>query len=210
MNPNENIGDLIAWFENEMAEIAALANFPAAVPLVVPAPAVGAPPRAPRQVRRHYTNFAGLDHRDDGDEEPRTRRRRGRGRYRDLDADDMEHYYGRRRRRAGNAAGAGAGAGAPAPLAAAAPVLAAGGEGGGVAAIESALVPIVDLAQTPNEAGEANPQEDTCCIAARCQNPPVFTWLRCCGNSEACVHCVAEHVRLRGWTCPLCRGELRA
>jgi hypothetical protein len=49
-----------------------------------------------------------------------------------------------------------------------------------------------------------------CCIAACCQNPPVFTWLRCCGNQEACVNCVAEHVRRRGWTCPLCRGDMRA
>ena len=85
------------------------------------------------------------------------------------------------------------------------------GEGGDVAAIETMLVPIIDLTHDNSGASETltDPQENTCCIAARCQSPPVFTWLRCCGNAEACVHCVAEHIRLRGWSCPFCRGDLR-
>ena len=92
-------------------------------------------------------------------------------------------------------------------------LLAAGGEVGDNAAIETTLVPIVDLTNDDTSGAsetQAGPQENTCCIAARCQNPPMFTWLRCCGNAEACVQCIAEHVRLRGWSCPLCRGDLRA
>lgn len=205
MNNDDNIGDLVAWFDQQMAELAILLNVPLPAPPVVPAHAVGAAPRRPRRVRRYYANFAGME--GDGDdrteEPPRAQRRRGRGRYRELDAEDMAQWgFGRRRRRA-------AGAPAPAPLAVAAPALAAGGEGG-AAAIASALVPIIDLASEAGEA-QANPgEENVCCIAACCQNPPVFTWLRCCGNQEACVNCVAEHVRRQGWTCLLCRGNLHA
>jgi hypothetical protein len=81
---------------------------------------------------------------------------------------------------------------------------------GGAEEIAGELVPIIDLAA--GEAGQApaNPEQDMCCIAACCQNPPVFTWLRCCRNEEACVDCVAEHVRRKGWNCPMCRGDLRA
>jgi len=205
MNNDDNIGDLMAWIDLQMAGLAALMNVPVPAPLAVPAhAAVGAAPRRPRRVRRYYANFADMEADRTEDVPAGAQRRRGRGRYRELDAEDMAQWgIGRRRRRA---------AGAPAPLAVAAPALAAGGEGGegGAAAIASALVPIIDLASEAGEA-QANPgEEDMCCIAACCQNPPVFTWLRCCGNQEACVNCVAEHVRRRGWTCPLCRGDMRA
>jgi hypothetical protein len=204
MNNDDNIGDLVEWFDQQMAELAILLNVPIPAPLMVPVHAVGAAPRRPRRVRRYYANFADMEG-DNTEDVPRAQRRRGRGRYREFDAEDMTQWgIGRRRRRA-------AGAPAPAPLAVAAPALVAGGEGGegGAAAIASALVPIIDLASEAGEA-QANPgEEDMCCIAACCQNPPVFTWLRCCGNQEACVNCVAEHVRRRGWTCPLCRGDMR-
>jgi hypothetical protein len=200
MNNNNNLQQLIEWFEQHMAELEqALIQAPAAA-----AAAVGAAPRRPRRARRRV-DYTGMDNTQ---EVLHGHNRRGRGRNRVLDAEDMAQWgIGRRRRRAGNAAAA---APAPAPMAAAAPAIAAGAEGG-AAAIASALVPIIDLV---GEAGE-NPAENaeepvTCCIAAVCQNPPVFTWLRCCGNEEACVHCIAEHVRVRGWSCPLCRGDMRA
>jgi hypothetical protein len=80
--------------------------------------------------------------------------------------------------------------------------------------IESQLSPIYVVEDeegeisAPEPAGR--PQEPiTCCIAACCSERPVFTSLRCCRNDEACIDCVAEHVRRNGWTCPMCRGDMR-
>lgn len=154
---------------------------------------------------------------------PTARRSRIRG---GLDADDMEQWgIGRRRRggaqrlrRVGGAGGA-PGFAVEVPnfqyVAAAAAGGPAGAGEGGVGVIAAGLVPIVDLAGavdgSDGSAGSsAGDGQEICCIGACCQEKPVYTWLRCCRNEEACVDCVTEHIRRRGWRCPMCRGDLRA
>lgn len=187
-------------------------------------PRVGAEPRRGRRVRRYIRDDLHVMLHEQAVEEERAaaeeggerrrRRRRGRGMYRGLDADDLEAWgFARRRRRPAGGAGGGA-----------------GGEGGdeeedGGAGevidmtVADELVPIINLAAgDSDEEGETSGEgeggegagQEVCCIAACCQSPPVFTWLRCCRNEEACIHCIEEHVRRSGWTCPLCRGDMRA
>jgi hypothetical protein len=203
MEPNGNNG--IEQFDRDLAEF--LASLPRANEQV----RVGAEPRRGQRVRRMVRNDLHLLLQEGSDEEEesggrRRRRRRGRGMYRDLDADDMAAWgmNRRRRRRVGEDDGAGAGAGA-----------AVAEEEVIDLTLGDELVAIVDLARSGEGAGEGaaageDGDEELCCIAACCQNPPVFTWLRCCRNEEACIHCVEEHVRRHGWSCPMCRGDMRA
>ncbi len=188
------------------------------------APRVGAGPRRGRRVRRYIRDDLHVMLHEQAVEEERAaaeggerrrRRRRGRGMYRGLDADDLEAWgIARRRRRPAGDSGAGDGGDEE--------------EGGGGAdgeeevidmTVADELVPIINLAAgDSDEEGETSGEgeggegagQEVCCIAACCQSPPVFTWLRCCRNEEACIHCIEEHVRRSGWTCPMCRGDMRA
>lgn len=81
---------------------------------------------------------------------------------------------------------------------------AVGGAGAGDAAAETPETLFVPIVEEGVGAG------NVCCIGACCRDAPRLTWLRCCGNIEACIECMTEHVqRSRGWACPICRGDLR-
>jgi len=210
MNNNGNFEQLMERFDEEIAVFLASQNrdvAPVEAAREDDGPREGATPRRGQRVRRQRR--ANLRDVDDEDEEgngsvrQRGRRRRGTGVYRHLDADDMAAWglNRRRRRRVGEVGDAGGGD------------VGVGAGGGEVIEVDLDLVPIIDLAKNPGEsagAGAGAGDEDMCCIAACCQNPPVFTWLRCCRNEEACIHCVEEHIRRRGWACPMCRGDMRA
>lgn len=75
------------------------------------------------------------------------------------------------------------------------------GDGEDVGLAGQVFVPIVD---------DGWGASTTCCIAACCRDAPRLTLLRCCGNTEACIDCMEEHVRRsQDWVCPMCRGDLR-